>query len=103
MKTSAHTPPKISLEAAATSSQSFAGIDESADFTGDVNTDNEIPSQAVLKKIEDYSVLDRDGRTVPFRSLYAGPNTARRVLIIFIRHFFCGVRNHSLLLIGSPN
>jgi len=63
------------------------------DFTGDLNTNNEIPSQETIKKIANISVLDRDGRSIPFKNIYSGPNVARRVLVIFIRHFFCGVCN----------
>ncbi|KAF5875221.1 putative thioredoxin-like protein [Botrytis fragariae] len=78
------TPPKTSIDT------SFDGVDPSVEFVGDVNTNNEIPSQEVLKKVESMIVLDRDGKTRPFKSLYSGPNVARRVLVIFIRHFFCG-------------
>ncbi|KAF7874080.1 hypothetical protein EAF04_002752 [Stromatinia cepivora] len=78
------TPPKTSIDT------SFDGVDPSYEFVGDVNTNNELPSQEILKKIESMIVLDRDGKTRPFKSLYSGPNVARRVLIVFIRHFFCG-------------
>ena len=61
------------------------------DFEGELATNNDIPSVATLKKIEDYIVLDRHGKSHPFKSLYTGSNVARRVLIIFVRHFFCGV------------
>ena len=61
------------------------------DFEGEVATDNELPPPEVLKKIEDYIVLDRDGKSHTFKSLYTGNNVSRRVLMIFIRHFFCGV------------
>ncbi|KAH8893290.1 hypothetical protein GQ53DRAFT_108417 [Thozetella sp. PMI_491] len=60
------------------------------DFQGDVNTNNDIPSPELLRKIENYVVLDRHGKTHTFRSLYAGSHVARRVLVIFVRHFFCG-------------
>ncbi|RYP55335.1 hypothetical protein DL768_000090 [Monosporascus sp. mg162] len=60
------------------------------DFQGEVQTNNDLPSLETLRKIESYTVLDADGRSHPFKSLYAGRNVARRVLIIFIRHFFCG-------------
>ncbi|KAL3422556.1 hypothetical protein PVAG01_06712 [Phlyctema vagabunda] len=89
-KSSVATPAKTSIDTTSTGKQAVNNVDETADFAGDVNTNDEIPSQAVLKKIEEYSVLDRDGKTIPFKSLYNGPNTTRRVLIIFIRHFFCG-------------
>ncbi|KAE8449854.1 hypothetical protein EG329_007331 [Mollisiaceae sp. DMI_Dod_QoI] len=60
------------------------------EFAGDVQTDNTLPSLQTLKKIENLSVLDQDGKAILFKNLYTGPNVARRVLVIFIRHFFCG-------------
>lgn len=60
------------------------------DFNGAVESNNELPSIETLRKIENYVVLDRDGKTHPFKSLYTGKHVARRVLIIFVRHFFCG-------------
>ncbi|KAI0002761.1 AhpC/TSA antioxidant enzyme-domain-containing protein [Xylariaceae sp. FL0662B] len=60
------------------------------DFQGEVQTTHDLPTLETLRKIETYIVLDRDGKSRPFKSLYAGHNVARRVLIIFIRHFFCG-------------
>lgn len=61
------------------------------DFDGELATTGDLPSREVLDKIKDYIVLDRDGKTHTFKSLYSGPNVARRVLVIFVRHFFCGV------------
>lgn len=69
------------------------------DFEGEIQTTDDIPSNETLKSIENYIVLDRHGRTHPFRSLYTGPNVARRVLVIFIRHFFCGVSQNLVQLI----
>ncbi|KAL8392976.1 hypothetical protein RB595_002966 [Gaeumannomyces hyphopodioides] len=68
------------------------GIDEinPHDFSGEVQSNNDLPSAATLRKIENYTVLDRHGKSHTFRSLYAGRNVARRVLLIFVRHFFCG-------------
>ncbi|KAI8218346.1 Thioredoxin-like protein AAED1 [Colletotrichum sp. SAR 10_86] len=60
------------------------------DFEGEIPTNNHLPSPETLKKIENYVVLDRHGKSHPFKSLYTGRNVARRVLIIFVRHFFCG-------------
>jgi hypothetical protein len=70
-----------------------AGDDEvnPIDFQGSVDSNNELPSAETLRKIEDYVVLDKDGKSHPFKSLYTGKHVARRVLIIFVRHFFCGV------------
>lgn len=74
------------------SSSNACSIDTGTEFQGDVNTNNEIPTQEVLRQVEDMTVLDRDGKIIPFKHLYSGPNVTRRVLVIFIRHFFCGVR-----------
>lgn len=49
------------------------------------------PSAENLRQIENYTVLDKEGNKHPFKSLYAGPESTPRVLVIFIRHFFCGV------------
>jgi hypothetical protein len=87
----ASTPPKISLDT--TSHHSEPALD----FAGDVDTNNILPTQSTLSKIEDYPVLDRDGKSIPFKSLYTGPNVPRRVLLIFVRHFYCGVRPLPLL------
>jgi hypothetical protein len=61
------------------------------DFDGEMATNNELPSPELIKKIDDYIVLDKDGKSHTFKTLYSGTNVARRVLIIFVRHFFCGV------------
>ncbi|KAI0455007.1 AhpC/TSA antioxidant enzyme-domain-containing protein [Xylaria acuta] len=60
------------------------------DFKGEVETNNEIPSAAVLRAVEDHTVIDSAGKFHTFKSLYSGPNVARRMLVIFVRHFFCG-------------
>lgn len=60
------------------------------DFEGEVCTTNELPSAETISKIGEYIVLDKDGRSRTFKSLYSGHNVARRVLVVFVRHFFCG-------------
>ena len=58
----------------------------------DTNKSNEKPPTAdVIKKAEDHTVLDKQGEKLSFKSIYDGPESAERVLVIFIRHFFCGV------------
>jgi hypothetical protein len=85
-------PRETSIDTSIASEQNHAdGVDNTEEFNGDVNTNNEIPSQEDLARVEKLTVLDKDGKTIPFKDLYNGPNVARRVLIIFIRHFFCGV------------
>ncbi|KAJ5748332.1 uncharacterized protein N7511_010028 [Penicillium nucicola] len=51
---------------------------------------DELPSIEVQRKVENHTVFDRTGKAVPFQSIYNGPDVARRVLVIFVRHFFCG-------------
>ncbi|KAI1738031.1 AhpC/TSA antioxidant enzyme-domain-containing protein [Xylaria scruposa] len=60
------------------------------DFKGSVETNDEIPPQAVLRAVENHTVIDSAGKFHTFKSLYSGPNVARRILVIFVRHFFCG-------------
>jgi hypothetical protein len=85
------TPPKTSIDTtASTTTKTSNGVDPTAEFVGEVNTNNDLPTQEMLEKVENMILLDKDGKTIPFKSLYTGPNVARRVLVIFIRHFFCG-------------
>lgn len=60
------------------------------DFSGAVDSNHDLPTPQTLKRIENYMVLDRDGKSHPFKSLYSGKHVARRVMLIFVRHFFCG-------------
>ena len=46
------------------------------------------PTKSELDKVADYYVEDEHGNKVPFKDLYT---EKPRVLIIFVRHFFCGV------------
>ena len=47
------------------------------------------PTKAELDAVADHCVQDAEGNKVPFKQLY---EAKPRVLLIFIRHFFCGVR-----------
>ncbi|KAK4453819.1 AhpC/TSA antioxidant enzyme-domain-containing protein [Podospora aff. communis PSN243] len=60
------------------------------DFEGTIDSNNDLPSAATLARIGNFLVLDRDGKSHAFKTLYTGKHVARRVLIIFVRHFFCG-------------
>jgi hypothetical protein len=51
-----------------------------------------LPSRSTLDKAAYLTVDDAQGQAIPFSELYrADPGQRRRVMIIFIRHFFCGV------------
>ncbi|CZT41739.1 uncharacterized protein RSE6_01516 [Rhynchosporium secalis] len=72
------------------SETTLSSHDAAAEFDGEVNTNDTLPTQETLKKVENHPILDQDGRSIPFKNLYTGPNVARRVLVIFVRHFYCG-------------
>ncbi|KAK6602599.1 hypothetical protein H4I95_06536 [Botrytis cinerea] len=57
------TPPKTSIDT------SFDGVDPSMDFVGDVNTNNDIPSQEVLKKVEKLPRIPSNPRNIHHRRL----------------------------------
>jgi hypothetical protein len=56
------------------------------------------PSVDTIHKVEDYMVLNNKGEKHSFKSIYDGPDSTGRVLVIFIRHFFCGVSFPMLFL-----
>jgi hypothetical protein len=64
---------------------------EQEEFEGLVHVNNDIPTPQDLDKVADMVVLDAQGQSIPFKDLYQAPLVAPRQLIIFIRHFFCGV------------
>ncbi|KAI9753057.1 MAG: hypothetical protein M4579_005356 [Chaenotheca gracillima] len=64
--------------------------DPTADFVGDVAVNDHKPTTAELAKVEDTLVLAADGSSRPFKSLYSGEGVAKRVMVIFVRHFLCG-------------
>lgn len=100
-------PPMPSTEVSSTSGNEPAPGSKSdpktADFQGDVAVNDEVPSKEMIEKAADIPVVDIDGKEMPFKSLYtpsegSGDKGQRRTLIIFIRHFFCGVSSVPLLL-----
>jgi hypothetical protein len=90
-----HTPPSVSSDThgSDTAKQRSLEIDLShpEDFEGEIATSSELPPPELVKKLDNYVVLDRHGKTHTFKSLHSGQNVARRMLIIFVRHFYCGV------------
>ncbi|MCJ1351631.1 MAG: hypothetical protein MMC33_001615 [Icmadophila ericetorum] len=57
----------------------------------DLKVNNKIPSKSDLEKCADLPILDVNKKSLPFKSLYSSQKGGRRVLVIFIRHFFCGL------------
>lgn len=67
------------------------------EFIGDLHVSSLLPSKSKLKAVEDLPVYDANGRALAFGSLYKpeqGAAKAQKVMVIFIRHFLCGVRIH---------
>lgn len=63
-----------------------------------INVSSLLPSESMLETVADLPVFDIDGKTVAFKSLYwVDGRDSKRVMIIFIRHFFCGVCLRSLV------
>lgn len=60
------------------------------DFRGDLEVSNKLPSASDMDNVAHLPVLDAAGASHAFTTLHA--HADQRVLIIFIRHFFCGVR-----------
>ncbi|KAL9019998.1 MAG: hypothetical protein Q9185_002737 [Variospora sp. 1 TL-2023] len=61
------------------------------EFKGDIQVNDDPPTKNDLDKVAELPVLDVNGKPHAFRSLYTSDsNEPLRVLIIFIRHFFCG-------------
>ena len=61
------------------------------EFTGSIKVSQKVPTAAELRKVAELPVLTAQRESIPFKSLYTSEHDGRRVLIIFIRHFFCGV------------
>ena len=76
----------------ASSLNKMAVKDPPPDFKGDIKVNNNPPTKGDLEKVADLPVLDQNRKKYTFKSLYAdNQNGPRQVLVIFIRHFFCGV------------
>ena len=52
---------------------------------------NAIPTSETLTAAWNVLVRDRTGKETSFGEAVAGPDVAPRVLVIFIRHWFCPV------------
>jgi hypothetical protein len=50
------------------------------------------PDQKTLQEAGELEVFDESGKAIPFYELY---NTEGRTVVVFIRHFFCGVSAHN--------
>ena len=69
----------------------------SQEFSGKIKVSQKSPSRKDLEKVADLPLLDRNGEARSFKSLHSDPEHRDvETLIIFIRHFFCGVCSRHL-------
>lgn len=63
----------------------------------------ELPGETDLAKAGEVMIKDGDGNQIPLKSLWTNKPENERQLIIFIRHFFCGVSPISSLADLHPS
>ncbi|QIW95633.1 hypothetical protein AMS68_001151 [Peltaster fructicola] len=51
----------------------------------------ELPTTTAIQEAGDLPLLDENGNSIPLKSLWTGENASGRQLIIFVRHFYCGL------------
>ena len=61
------------------------------EFSGSIKVSQKPPRRSDLERVANLPVLNAAGVSIPFQNLYTSSDKPRRVMIIFIRHFFCGV------------
>lgn len=54
----------------------------------------DLPDAKTVEEAGELDVLDKDGKKIRFKSLYA--EQGKKHVIIFIRHFFCGVSRQKI-------
>ena len=50
-----------------------------------------LPSKEMVKQAGEVTIYDAAAKPILFKSLYSSNGWRKRVMVIFIRHFFCGV------------
>ncbi|KAF0317489.1 hypothetical protein GQ607_015241 [Colletotrichum asianum] len=71
------------------------------DAVEDLPVTDDLPSTQILAEAADIEVLDQKGQPHLFRSVYDGEGTSSRVVVVFIRHFFCGACQSYIELLSS--
>lgn len=73
-----------------TSMQDSQSLSQSSDI--EAVASERLPTDEELEVAGDFLLYDADKKPHTFKSLYSGPeHEGTRQLIVFIRHFFCGV------------
>lgn len=83
----------------------FCGIDPDDFFTqfrDDIDVSDELPSRETLQKAGELPIYDAQGNSRPFKSIYSGDDViGERQLVLFVRHFYCGVSSPSSAASGT--
>jgi hypothetical protein len=56
-----------------------------------VGAQYKLPSEEVVKQAGEVTIYDAAAKPMLFKSLYSSNGRRKRVMVIFVRHFFCGV------------
>lgn len=103
MSDSRQTRPSSMSSNAATDGDTHITLDEECAETARSPSDDpteseflelsdDLPTPEQLHKADDIPIYDAEGNERPFSSLYRGTeHQGQRQLLIFIRHFYCGV------------
>lgn len=91
--TSTSTSSAMSGTQASTAASSVTD-DPRADFKGDVAVNDNLPTQKMLDACAEVDLLDSEGKKHSFKSLFTEKTGPSRHLVVFVRHFFCGVSIH---------
>lgn len=54
-------------------------------------TNSILPDAQMMDTAAELPVLDRDGKSHPFRDIYQGSSVGQNAMFFLIRHFFCPV------------
>lgn len=89
----ATTEPSRSLDLRCGSCEPSDSASQTSDQIDFIELSGEPPSQAQLDAASNVDVFDSDGNSRPFHTLFRGlEHQGQRQLLIFVRHFYCGVR-----------
>jgi hypothetical protein len=77
-------------------------IPQGKEFPND-QVNDDLPTPEAIKIADAVEILDDKGERHTFKSVYGGPESPRRVVIFFIRHFFCGVKCPFLKICDTSN
>jgi hypothetical protein len=80
--------------------------DDFARLGEEIEISDDLPTEEILDEAGDIPIYDSLGNVKPFKSLYSGDTAiGEQQLVIFVRHFFCGVSSAIIFLVNNidPN